>query len=312
MPESSQVHVNVALTNVSVRYQNPAFIADLVAPPVAVRKQQDKYYIYDSEREAFRATGDHRAPGAEANEVDFALSTDSYYCEDHALTSVVPDEERENADPVLQPDIDRTEFLSGKIALNKEIELAKLVDAGTGLGGTTLTGPSQWSHADSDPINAVEAGRAAVMEKIQAVPNVLVLPQEVFSKVRTHADVLAAVQYTTHGLPTPRVLAELFDVDQVLVPRSVKNVANPGQTADMDYVWGKNAFLCYVPPRPGLKTVGFAYTFDWTQAPGAVNGRLVEKWRDHTRKSDVIRVQRYYDQKVISGDAIYVWNDAVA
>ncbi|HBF33017.1 TPA: hypothetical protein DDW35_00500, partial [Candidatus Sumerlaeota bacterium] len=112
MPEVSQVHVNAALTNLSVAYRNPAFISDLIAPAVAVRKQQDRYFIYDAAREAFRSTNDLRAPGTQANEVDFALSTDSYYCEDHALVSVIPDEERENADPVIQPEIDRVEFLS--------------------------------------------------------------------------------------------------------------------------------------------------------------------------------------------------------
>jgi hypothetical protein len=62
MPEISQVHASMALTNVSVAYRNPAFIADTLAPPVPVRKQQDKYFIVDSERESFRSTPDHRAP----------------------------------------------------------------------------------------------------------------------------------------------------------------------------------------------------------------------------------------------------------
>ena len=54
MPEVSQVHIDAALTNVSVAYRNPDYIADIIAPQVAVRKQSDKYYIYDAERERFR------------------------------------------------------------------------------------------------------------------------------------------------------------------------------------------------------------------------------------------------------------------
>jgi hypothetical protein len=69
MPEVSQVHIDAALTNVSVAYRNPDYIADIVAPQVAVRKQSDKYYIYDAERERFRQSNDRRAPGAEADEV---------------------------------------------------------------------------------------------------------------------------------------------------------------------------------------------------------------------------------------------------
>jgi hypothetical protein len=79
-----------------------------------VRKQSDKYFIHDAEREAFRASNDRRAPGTEANEVNFALSTDNYYAEDHALTSVIPDEERENADPAIQPNIDRRNFCAAR------------------------------------------------------------------------------------------------------------------------------------------------------------------------------------------------------
>ena len=111
MPTAPEVHIDAALTNVAVVYKNPAFIADLIAPPVLVRKQSDKYFIFDAGREAMRPTPDRRAPGAVANEVDFSLSTDTYYCDGHALTSPITDEERENADPVIQPALDRTQSL---------------------------------------------------------------------------------------------------------------------------------------------------------------------------------------------------------
>ena len=77
MPDISQVHVNMALTNVSLAYKNPAFISDILAPVVGVRKQQDNYFILDPEREAFRSTPDQRSPGAVANEVDFAPTPSS-------------------------------------------------------------------------------------------------------------------------------------------------------------------------------------------------------------------------------------------
>lgn len=312
MPEVSQVHVNVALTNLSVGYRNPAFISDIIAPPVAVRKQQDRYYIYDAAREAFRSTNDRRAPGAVANEVDFALSTDAYYCGDHALVSVIPDEERENADPVIQPEIDRVEFLSDKIDLNKEIELASHIASDTAIPGETLTGTDQWSDTTSDPLAAIEAGKAAIIQAVQIAPNTLVLPQEVFTKLRTHKAILEHLQYTSATLPTPEALASYFDVEQILVPRALKNTALPGNAPSMSYVWGKNAFLCYVPKRPALKSVAFANTFAWSQAPGSIAGRLVETWRENARKSDIVRVQRYYDQKLIAPEAAYVWKNAVA
>jgi hypothetical protein len=313
MPEVSQVHIDAALTNVSVAYRNTAYIADIMAPPVPVRKQSDKYYIFDPERERFRSTDDKRAPGARTNEVDFTLSTDNYFCDDHALSSVIPDEERENADPILQPSIDRTEFLTDKIDLNKELSLASRIITASDIPGETLSGTDQWSdYDDSDPVIAVEAKKAAIQESVQEIPNTLVLPYEVFQKVRLHPAIIERVKYSSLGVAGPDVLAQLFDVDQILVPRCLKNVANRGQDADLQYIWGKNAFLCYIPKRAALMRVALSYTFTWTMAPGSVEGRIVEMWRDHPRKSDVIRVQRYYDQKIIAPGACYIWKNAVA
>jgi hypothetical protein len=169
-----------------------------------------------------------------------------------------------------------------------------------------------WSDANSAPINDIEAARAEVIEACQTLPNTLVLPYEVFVKLRIHPAILANLQYTHSGVPTVEILAQIFDVERVLVPRAVQNVAYPGQSPAMAYVWGKHAFLAYVPPRAGLKTLAFALTFSWNNAPGAIHGRCVENWRDDTRKGTMIRVQRYYDQKIVCRDAIYVWKNAVA
>lgn len=313
MPEVSQVHIDAALTNVAVAYSNPNFVADLIAPPVAVRRQSDRYFIYDAARDRLRSSNDRRAPGTEANQVDFALSNENYYCEDHALESVIPDEERENADPPIQPEIDRAEFLTDKILLNKEIDLAGKILTGGSIPGETLSGTDQWSdYANSDPVAEVEEHKADIQEAVQIVPNTLVLGYDVYAKVRLHPKVTDRTQYMQLGTAGPDELSKLFDVERVLVARALKNTASPGQAASLSYVWGKNAFLCYVPPRPALKRVAFAHSFVWTMAPGSVSGHVVEVWRDNHRKSDMIRVQRYYDQKVIAPGALYLWKDAVA
>lgn len=313
MPTANEVHVDAALTNLSVGYRNPAFIADELAPVVLVRKQSDKYFIHDPDRELFRQSNDRRAPGAEANEVNFSLSTDSYYAEDHALTSVIPDEERENADPPIQPNIDRTEFLRAKIDLNKEIELAGLVtDTSLITQSTTLSGTDQWSDADSDPIAAVEEHKATIMSSVQVMPNTLVLPYQVYAKVRIHPKVIERVVYGSVGAVNEQLLAQIFDVERVMVPRASKNTSEPGQSPSMAYVWGKDALLCYVPNRPALKQLALAFTFAWSGAPGSLSGHRVEIWREEKRKADVVRVQRYYDQKVIAAGAAYLWKSAVA
>lgn len=311
MPEVSQVHVDAALTNVSVAYRNSEYIADDVAPPVIVRKQSDKYYVYDAEREAMRSTPDRRSPGAEANEVNFALSTDSYYCEDHALSASVPDEERENADPAIQPEIDRTELLTDKIGLNREIEIETLLRTDAAIPEIVLDPAEQWDSPDNDPLPRFRVARQTIFQNCQRRANTIVLPYKVFDVVRNHPKVVERIKYSSAGILNEQLLAQLLDVDRVLVPRAYKNTAPKGRTASVSPIWGAGAYMLYVPPRPALKQVSVAYTFVWNVA-GGVNGAVVERWREARRKADMIRVQKYYDQKLVAPGAAYRMLNVVA
>lgn len=306
MPEPSQVHVDTALTNVSVAYRNNDYICDLVAPPVAVRKQSDKYYIYDPEREALRSTDDARSPGAEATELNFSVSTDSYYCEDHALSAAIPDEERENADPAIQPDIDRTELLSDKIELNREIALQTLLSTSGLIPQGLVADPDRWDVNDAaDPLEPFQAARLSIYQNAQKRANTVILPYRVYEVMRNHPKVIERIKYSVAGVLSEEMLASLLDVERVVVARSMKNSAARGQTASVEPVWGNQAYMLYVPPRPALKQVAAAYTFVWTGATGSVKGSLVERWREPRRKADMIRVQKYYDQKLVAPTAAY-------
>ncbi len=313
MPDVTQVHHDVALTNVSVAYKNSAFIASEIAPEVLVRRQSNKYFVFDPDRESLRSTDDQRSPGAEANEVNFDLSSDSYYCDDHALESVIPDEERENADSPLQPEIERTEFLADKILLNQEINLATLLrDDSLMPGHDIASAGNRWDQDTIDPVDDIETARTAITASTQTIPNVLVLPFEVYQKVRNNPKITDRVAYSRMGVFGPTELAQLFDVERVLVPRAVRNTAAMGQSPVLENIWGKDALLLHVPPRAGLKIVTPALTFVWGQATGSLRGTSVQTWREERRKASMIRVQKYYDQKLVAPSAGYLITNAIS
>lgn len=312
MPEPQQVHIDAALTNVSLAYRNNDFIAELIAPPVPVRKQSDRYYIYDSDREIIRSADDIRSPGALASEIDYALSTDSYFCSDHALASAVTDEERENADPVIQPDIDRTEFLTERLLLNQEVALEDALRSSNVIQESVIPDGSEWNESGSDPIEDVREARMTVMEQSQRRANVMVLPYTVYETVRNHPAIIDMIKYGGNSVATPDVLAQLFDVDRVLVPRACQNVATKGQAPTIEPVWSNNVYLAHVAPRPGLKQVTLAHTFVWSGTAGSTGGVIVERWRENGRKADMIRVQKYYDQKIVAPGAAFRITNTIA
>jgi len=87
MPDISMVHVDQALTNVSIAYHNAQFIADQVFQPIPVSKQSNKYFIYS--KGPLPHMDDARRPGARANEINWTLSTDTYFAEGHALAQAI-------------------------------------------------------------------------------------------------------------------------------------------------------------------------------------------------------------------------------
>ncbi|MCC7390734.1 major capsid protein [Candidatus Sumerlaeota bacterium] len=306
MPDVASSHFDAALTNLSIAYRNPAYVAQQIAPEVAVRRQSNRYFIYDPKRDAMRQTFDGRAPGAEAHELDFQLSSDLYYCDDHALESAIPDEESENADSPLQPQVDRVEFLTDKILLNKEIALAtKLRDTAV-IPNTSIT---PWSDPGADPMADIETGRTAIISQIQQPPNTLLLSAAAYTSLRNAAKVIERVKYTNGGTIGTKALADLFDVEHVLVARAVKNTSAVGQNPSLQPVWGSDALLMHVPARVSLKATAAALTFSWSQAAGT-RGVSVQAWREERRKATMVRVQQYYDLKIVAPGAAYLFPSA--
>src|SRR5258706_11295366 len=94
---SGNVHIDQILTQISVGWPNNGLVGEQLFPTVPVNKQSDKYFVFG--REGWSIQNDVRSPGAEANEIPgIALSTDTYYAQEHSLQIPVTDEERWNAD----------------------------------------------------------------------------------------------------------------------------------------------------------------------------------------------------------------------
>src|SRR6266536_2105055 len=288
------VHIDRALTQISVAWPTGNLAGAALFPSVSVMKQSDKYYIFG--REGWLPENDYRAPGTAANEVSgAALSTDTYYAQEHSLQIAVTDEERENADPPIAPDRDGTNIITSKIMLGRERAMQTLVTTtGNYASGssTTLSGTSQWSdYANSDPISDLRTGKVTVNSRIFLDPNVAVVPYQVMMKLEDHPDFLERIKYSERAIFSPELLASVLGFDRVIVPGVGINTANLGQTASLGYLWGKDVVLAYVPASPGLRVPAFGYEFTWAGAGGG-QSQYVDRWREDRRKSDVIRVCR--------------------
>lgn len=299
----SPVHIDKALTNISVGFPNNDFVGEALAPSLPVRKQSDLYYTHGREAWVLEPGSDVRAPGTEANEIPgLRLSTTPYFAIEHALQIAVTDEERENADSIASPDRDGTELVTAKLMLQRELIIRDMVQTAANYAATysvTLAGAQQWSdYAGSNPIGDVKTGRRKIHSGLFIHPNTAIIPYEVMSQLEDHPDFIERIKYSQAGVITPELIARLFGIGRIIVPGVGVNTARMGQTEALGYLWGKDVILAYVPPRPMLKTPAFMYEFNWVYPSGA--RQITERWREQRRGSDVIRVRRRYQHKFIA------------
>ncbi len=309
-PTNTQVHIDAALSNISIAYKNPKYIADALFPAINVSKESDYYFTFDKDF-WFRNHVQRRGPSAGYEQGGFTVSKTQYVCVNKGLAFPLPYETVKNADAAI--DLERTgaEWLADQFLLDREITLAaRILGASAWTSSTTLSGTTQWSdYENSDPIGDVETGRQTIQKLTGLTPNVGLMGTEVFAKVRRHPDLLDIYKYTEKGILSVDQVGAALQIPKLLIGDSVYNSSDEGQTFSGSYIWGKYCLLLYVAPNPGLRQASAGYTFLWLQ-----NGYTVPlaKVADPMHRQDVLQGDCAYDQKVVGADCGYEIITAVA
>ena len=315
MPTMQTAHVDRALTNISVSYLQDAsaFIADKVFPIVPVKRQSDIFYVY-SKADFMRDEAQVRGAASESAGGDYGVeATDPYYCRKHAFHKDVTPEERVNYDEPLDADKDATDFVTQKMLIRRELQWASTYFK-SGVWGTDITGvdssPStnqaiKWNLPTSDPIRDITEASVKMASETGYKPNTLVLSPYAFNALKNHEDILDRIKYTQKGIVTVDLLATLFEVENVYVAWSVVNSAAKGADANVDFIMGKHALLCYSNPRPALRKPSAGYIFAWTglEGAGAYGNRIVRLPMDLLGLGvERIEGEIAFDAKKICGD----------
>ncbi len=297
------VHVDRVLTNISIRYSNAGYVGERFFPTLRVQKESDKYRVFGRE-EWGPAHQDFRAPGSVANEIPGkALSLDTYFANEHALQIPVTDEERENADEGLNPEADGTELVTSRILLGRELAMKTLITTSTNYpaaGTVALSGTSQWNdYANSNPIANIRTAVRQVHSQIFTRPNTAIIPYQVMSQLEDHPDFIERIKYSERGIMTDEIIGSVLGIQNIIVPEVGQNTAALGLTPTFGYLWGKDVVLGWVPQRAAPNQLAVGYEFSW---PIGGNVQVVDRWRETPRVSDLIRVRRRYDLKLVTLD----------
>lgn len=311
----SDVHVDALMTAFAINYGNLGFSADEFMPYVPVKKQSDKFAVFNSDRRQERVPNTLRAPRTAAKVVDWSVDlTKTYACLERALAAGVDDQERDNSDDVILPDQRATLAALVGLLLDREDRVATLLTTAANYAAghnTTLAGVNQWSDpANSNPKSDVDAARDKIATDAGVLPNVMGIPWGVVQKLKLHNKITDAFKYTQGGVITTDMLANYFEVERIVITGAVKNTAAEGQAAALSRIWGKDVFLLYVSRDTSpLRGMTFGKSFRWSQALG---DRITRTFRDDKARTDWFEVDEAVDEKITASEAGYVIKAAIA
>ncbi|PAU86328.1 phage capsid protein [Pseudomonas sp. WN033] len=301
--------ITPALTAIAIAYRNTRLIADQVLPRVPVGAQEFKYLKHDL-AEGFTVPDTKVGRKSRVNQVDFSASEETGATNDYGLDAPVPQRDIDNAPENYDPLGRATEQTTNLILLDREVRASNLVfspDSYATGNKTTLSGTSQWSHADSNPIRAITDALDSVVMR----PSIGVLGRAVSTSIRRHPKVVKAFNGSLgdEGMVPLQWLADMLELDAILVGEARVNIARPGQAANLARAWGNHASFIY---RDQLADANSGTTFGFTAQFGdRIAGSSPDK-NIGLRGGQMVRVGESVKELVTAPDLGYFFENAVS
>lgn len=311
---------NIYLTNMSTAYfqSDEDYVADKIFPLVPVMLSSANYYKFSKEDLA----RDNMQRKPEFGKVTPALmgqSEDTYSCKvDQIIVGIDQIQAlnygRTNAPGVADPRRSKVRFAVEQT----KIHLDRLFGDGffkTGVWGTEWEGKTttpgtqqfyQFDDANSDPIKLIDDLCVSIRQKGRRKPNRLALGAETFVAIKNNAAVLDRIKYSGASANPANVnektLAELFNIEKVVVLNSTYNAGDIGET-DMKYICdSKAALLCYAANAPSIDEPSAGYIFSWDMLGNQQPIAMTQYLGEPGTHSEFIEGLMAYDMKKTGDD----------
>jgi len=307
--------IDPVLTGIAIAYKNPevSYIADQVLPRLGAPLTRREFsYIKTNVGEGYTVPDTRVGRKARPNEVEFSGTEVEDKVNDYGLDDPIPQDDINNAPQGFDLRNYSVGMLMNLIMLDREVRVAGTVFAAAtypAANKVTLSGTSQWSdYTNSNPLTAI----TAALDIPTVRPNVIVLGQAVWTKVRSHPKIVAGVLGNdgTSGAVRRQQVAELLEVDEILVGQSFINSAKKGQAATMARVWGKHCAMIHRRTRTfgdePTPTFGFTAQYGTRVAGSEPDSKIGLRGGERVRAGESVK------EVIADNSAAYFFENAIA
>lgn len=289
------------------------YIAQRVLRPVTVGRQAGQFAKIPLEQ-LLQSRDTERAPGSGYVRGDFQFETATYATVEHGAEEPLDDRERQMYAELIDAELIATKRAMQAVLVNQEIRAASLLFNATTWNGASLTTgiTHEWDDAtNAVPITDVEAAVRKVYDGSGLWPNALIVNRKVFRNLRLCGQVQDLVSSQSFmdvrpGNITAQQLAQVFDLEYVIVAGGSKNSAKEGQSASIGQIWSDEyAMVAKVATSDDFREPCVGRIFHWPGDGSAMDG-LVEQYRDESVRSDIYRVRHDVDEIVLYPQAAHL------
>lgn len=300
------LHIDMPLSQVAMRYRPEGMIADQIAPTVNVPKQSDSYYVWNI-ADVFRVVDDYRAPGREARTMTRSMSSATFFCKNHALKYPLPYEDIANADAkeVFASRGAIAESILDQLYLNWEYRVAQQCTSGSNCGSysAVASGWNDGTEGNSDPTADIDTAIYNVQGVTGIRPNSIIFGTNAWKTYHRHAGVVKAIYGNTGDtgggrarVPGVEGVKALHNLERVLIGGAYYNTGDENQSASLSALWDDSVLVYYAPMTPRKDKASFMYTFDWAKVKGF--NRQAQVFDVPRNGAEEIQVGYYQDEKI--------------
>lgn len=284
------------------------FIAYQVLPIIGVSTGAGKFGRIPTEQLGKLANVDRNSSGG-YNRINFTFTDDSYATQEHGLEGVV---DQRNAN--LYANYFDAELATARLTLHSVLAKAekRVADAvfntstWNGASLTTAVGTAWSNKTTSSPVDDVRTASQKVRDACGQYADTLVINRKVFRNLQDNTQVRERITSVGAGSPakasdvTKEMLAQVFDVDRVIVADSAYDNAIEGQTTTFTDIWSASyAMVCILGMEgQGVEIPCIGRTFHW-DADGSTPGGTIETYYEESVRGDVVRVRHDTQEKII-------------
>jgi len=238
-------------TGMVMAFSNRELVADQVMPIKKLRSKSKSFkYAERNLADGFTVPSTLVGRTSLVNQTSASLVDKSDICKDHGLGRIVPQEDIDEADGQVGNLVsDALAEIMDLVLLGREKRVAEIVqDSANYLPAKVIAteDKNKFNSESSDPLKYL----LERLDKNIVRPNRMIIGQKAWTQLRLHPTIVKAMHGNAgdSGVASRQIVAELLELDEIIIGRSLINTNKKGKELNLELCWGNNVALHYYEP----------------------------------------------------------------